>query len=629
MTHPPSTNDPSPSKEPIRCLVIQLARLGDTLQSLMALRAAKQLYPQLEIHFLARERFSSAAQRIPWIHKVITLPTDALLGPVLSGTKTDVEALGEVARWIAPLVKDPWYFVINWSFSEASSYLTGLIPARVKLGYTRRRDSSFAGADGWSHYVQAIVQGNISQNIHLTDILTTQLLTALQIHLGEALPEGNSPVTSKAFFSLTLKEQQIIPPLISSTKKWISIQLGAGKKSKTWNPKHWAKLAHYLIQRHPEYGIILLGGKEDLEREKIFKNELNSISANSDSIISLVAQTDFDIWASVVSKSDWLFSGDTAALHLASVLGTRVLNISAGPVKHSETGPYGNGHYVIHAELECQGCAHLSSQNAAEHAHSCGDDISPESVYGVWLYGFQEWIHRRQISIENHFAYLGWTQHLEKVRIYRSKIRNAHDGGGVTYEFMTSKYLRMSDWSGMVMGHVARAWYCGWVPTIGQEITRKTMSPQLIQKIRELEESGEVFSKICEQAYQTATTLNRKSASLRSDKVMGVQDREELRALGKTLLELENLIDRLAKTHAPLLAFSQMAKVMMQNLKGTHLADLGKETADYYRQINEGVTIYREWIKYTLNLAKPVALSPPNVTLLPPPSRPRDPDIFL
>jgi len=43
------------SDKPIRCLVVQFARLGDTLQSLMALRAAKQLYPNLEIHFVARE----------------------------------------------------------------------------------------------------------------------------------------------------------------------------------------------------------------------------------------------------------------------------------------------------------------------------------------------------------------------------------------------------------------------------------------------------------------------------------------------------------------------------------------------------------------------------------------------
>jgi ADP-heptose:LPS heptosyltransferase len=70
------------ANKPIRCLVIQFARLGDTIQSLMALRAAKQLYPNLEIHFIARERFAEAAKRVSWIQKVIPFPTEAILSGV-------------------------------------------------------------------------------------------------------------------------------------------------------------------------------------------------------------------------------------------------------------------------------------------------------------------------------------------------------------------------------------------------------------------------------------------------------------------------------------------------------------------------------------------------------------------
>ena len=62
MKSPQSLPKNSKDSGPIRCLVIQLARLGDTVQSLMALRAAKQLYPQLEITLLTRETFSDAAK---------------------------------------------------------------------------------------------------------------------------------------------------------------------------------------------------------------------------------------------------------------------------------------------------------------------------------------------------------------------------------------------------------------------------------------------------------------------------------------------------------------------------------------------------------------------------------------
>ena len=181
-------------QQPVRCLVIQLARLGDTLQSLMALKAAKQLYPQLEIHFLARERFASAARRVPWIEEVITLPTDDLLGPVVRGEAAERQALLGLAQWLSPLIEEPWDLLMNWSYSDASSYLTAMIPATVKLGYTRAKDQAFSCSDGWSHYMQAIVQGRVDQNIHLTDILTTQLLTALQIHVGDPVDAGDQPV---------------------------------------------------------------------------------------------------------------------------------------------------------------------------------------------------------------------------------------------------------------------------------------------------------------------------------------------------------------------------------------------------------------------------------------------------
>lgn len=596
----PSQADPKPLP-PVRCLVIQLARLGDTIQSLMALRAAKQLYPSLEIHFLARERFAVAAKRVPWIQKVISFPADQILGPILLGDKNAPESLGDLARWIAPLVKDPWDVVVNWTFSEASSYLTALIPSRVKLGYTRRRDSSFSGADGWSHFIQAIVQGKVNQNIHLTDILTTQLLTALQIHFGEPTGDGNSTVTSKTFFSLALNESELETVIQGESKSWISIQLGAGQATKAWDAENWAKLIQHILKRNPEHSIYLLGGKEDEEKANLILREVDG-DAN---VVSLVGKTGYDLWTSVVARSQWLFAADTAAIHLASVLGVRVFNISVGPVRYFETGPYGNGHYVIAPAHICEAC---NRESLHLNEHTCRTDISAEAAYATWAYAAKEWAHRRMVSLETHFSELGWSDKLNSIRIFRSRIRNSSDGGGVQYEPQLKKPLSMEEWTGMVMGHMARAWYCGWLPPIGKEITREAISPQLIQKLREISESTQVLSKICLQASQTAKALNQRGSALKSEKVMGLRDRTEIQELGKTLTELEGLMERVTNTHPPLKGFSQMSKVLMHHLQGTQLSDLGKETAESYKQLNEGIQLFKQWIQSTLDIAKPVAV---------------------
>jgi ADP-heptose:LPS heptosyltransferase len=599
------TRTAAPAK-PIRCLVIQLTRLGDTLQSLMALRAAKQLYPQLEIHFVARERFAAAAKRTPWIESVITLPTDQLLGPVLRGEREEKQALGDLARWAAPLVERPWDLVVNWSYSESSSFLAALVPARVKLGYTRNRsDMQLASTDGWSHYIQAIVQGGIHQNIHLTDVLTTQLLTALQIHHGDPANEGNAPVTSKSFFQLEIGAHDL--SWGDFTRKWIGIQLGAGSAAKTWPAASWARFARKILKNHPECSIVLLGGPEDAERSREFFRELDLRGRDARNVISLVGETDFDLWASVVGRCAWIVAGDTAAVHLASVLGTRVLNVSIGPVRWSETGPYGNGHYVISSHKPCAGCEARSHE---VHSHSCRADVTAEAVYAAWSYAASEWAHRRQTGIAEHFRAIGAESVLDadSIRVHRSRIRGSNDGGGVVYEPLIERPLSIETWLGMVNGHIARSWYCGWVPAVGTELKREMISPPLIQRLRELGEATQVLAKICEQAGRSAKELKERSSRLRSDKIMGLGERDELRALGRKLLDLDSLVDRMGKAQPPLAGFSQMSKVLMHNLKGEHLADLGAESASCYRQLGEGVAILGDWLKHTIGLARPMAV---------------------
>lgn len=577
----------------IRCLVIQLSPLGDTLQSLMALRAAKQLYPDLEIHFLAQQRFSFAAQRVPWITQVITLPAEQLVSPVKSGQNTEKEAICNIAHWITPLIDKPWDFVINWSYSQSSSFLTALIPSRIKLGYSRSNDTSFSSLDGWSDYIQAIIQGGRKQNIHLTDILTTQILTALQIHIGDPSDNGNSPVTSKDFFAIDPKKAEVLyrksTPGDLSLKKWLGIQLGSISNKTTWPIENWAMLAALILKNHPEIALVLLGEEQELERTQTFyttlQRELGQKSDLKNRVITVVGQTDFDQWASIVSRCHWIFAEDSAVIHLASVLGVRVMNLLVGAHPWLETGPYGNGHYIIENE-----------------------SISPEIAYATWSYAMSEWSHQRRTSLQQHFKELELDPLTQQLRIYRSKIRGAQDGGGVSYEPLLQTNLLLEDWGAMVMGHIARSWYCGWVPPIGQELLRSMVNPALLKELRELNESSEVLLKVCEEAKKTALGFKFKSGLLRSEKIMKLGDREELKSLGKKITELDQLIERLGKTHCTLLPFTRMSKIMMHNLKGSQLSELGNESAESYQLLVEGVAILREWIQYTLNLAKPTVV---------------------
>lgn len=572
-------------KKPIRIAVIQLARLGDTIQSLMALRAAKQLYPELEITFVCHENMSAAASRTPWIRSVHAFPTDLFLKPILHKARTPENLVPELAAWVEPLVESPWDFVMNWTFSEASSHLTALLPAKLKLGYSRTYDGTFRTLDGWSHYIQAIVQSDTRQSIHLTDILTTQLLTALQVHFGEPQDPGDATVTSKSFFQLD-RSDSISENWNHPGTKWIAIQLDPRS---SWKGIDYAKLASKILRRHDDTSIIILGERESLGIETALmhalEEEISDPEMIEDRVVSKVAQTSFDAWAKVIAGSQWLISSDNAALHLASVLGTRVLNISGKRTRFEETGPYGNGHYVLR-------------------------NSNPDAAYAVWTYASTEWQHRRELSIQSHFTNLEIGSALGDLEVYRSKIRPSESGGGVYYEPIFQRQVTLQDWFSQVLSHCARKWYCGWVPEIGQELSRTELSPDLVQSLRKLEEGSFVLDRIYLEASRVATRLHEKASKLKSEKLMKTSDREALADLGSQLQELENLIDRVGNAQEPMKPFVRLTKILLHNAEGEKISKIAESTSEAYKFLRLGTELMREWISHTLGLAKPVAVAP-------------------
>ena len=571
----------------IRVLVLQLARLGDVLQSLMALRAAHQLYPELEIHVVARPGSCEALRRVPWIAGVIPLDGTEILTPFSEGGEphlSESRAIQKAARWLSPLVSQPWDFVLDWTFSEMSSYLSSLIPATVRLGYARTEQLQGICMDDWSCYLQGVIQNSISQNIHLTDLLTTQLLTALQIKVGEPRDPGQESVTSKQFFALENAPQGWLDegPVHQKT---VAIHLGGSSPQVTWDISAWARLCREILVRHPDYRIVILGDERDRERTQTFFERLAELGAGQSRILSLVGRTGFDLWAKAIARSSWLISSDSPALHLASILGTRVLYLATEGERFQESGPYGNGHYVL---------------------RPMKGELSSESVYATWLYAATEWFHSRKESLQDHLKRVGLVE--GELQVYRSSIRGLADGGGVHYRPLVDQTLSTEDWSGMVLGQVARAWFCGWTAPTGSEISREMLSPELIHSLRGVSESFTALTKILDQAIECSSRLEKKSERLKSAHLIDVRLREELQIAGAELLELDALIERLGNVHRPVLALHRMREIFMHNIEGQSLSEVSVEGRQIYERLKVASGIYQKWIDFTLGLARPRAV---------------------
>lgn len=576
-------------RDRLKCLYIQIGDLNQIYQSLMALRAVVQLYPEMDITLLVREEYEVEVKKVPWIADVIVLPVEKILEPLFDKALDDSNAMKIAAKWLAPIVKANWDYVVNWSYTEASSFLAGLIPSKCKLGFSRGKDAELFCADDWSQYVQGVLQQSASQNIHLIDIYTTQLLTALQVNHGEPKDVGNEPVTSKNFFKVDLETNETFDWNWKFTsRKWLALHLDSKIGDEVIGLKKWKNFIRYVLRRHPDYNIVILG---KLQRETDASEFLQFILENgldAKRFLNLTGEIDFDLKVSVLSQCQWIVSARSPDIALASVLGTRVIYLDQREAQVERWGPYGNGHYMALFEDT--------------------QELSSETVYGIWSYASSEWTHQRKKSIRSHFSQLGWSDFLLEARFYRSRIRLGDEGGGVTYESLAEEQMTLAQWTSLVMGQVARSWYCGWTAPVGQEIHRDKVHSGLLKDLRELKESVTVLEKICQKAELVSRQLELKALQLKSDRVMKLSDKHEIEIVGKKLSEIDSLIERTGRVHPALSVFADMIQVMMHNAKGESLLEISQSSHKSYRKLTQGVGLMRQWLQHSLDLVRPQAV---------------------
>ncbi|WP_319781201.1 glycosyltransferase family 9 protein [Maridesulfovibrio sp.] len=100
--------------------------------------------------------------------------------------------------------------------------------------------------------------------------------------------------------------------------------------------------------------IFLLGSKGEREAGKKLLSKFPA--AVAETAVNLAGETDWAGLADVVAGLDLLITPDTGTMHLAAHMGVPVLGCFLSSAWCSETGPYGEGHTVLQADVDCSPC---------------------------------------------------------------------------------------------------------------------------------------------------------------------------------------------------------------------------------------------------------------------------------
>ena len=568
---------PTPRKK-ISLLVVQLGELEEVFRSLMALKAIKHLYPEVSIHFMSRKETSAPLKKIEWLSGIYETPT--LRTQSESEISVHNDPLTKVAGWIDQVIHLQYDLLVNWTFSNTytrmAAIVTSLIPAYIKFGDYVRNDSSLGAYDAWTMYRSAWLKDTIEQDIHQTDIITTQLLTALQIHVGDPDPSVSTTAVSSRYF---FKNSTMMIPAEWANRpkhlKWVAIDLDSVEENAI-------EFAETLLRRHPDQGIVFLGDSAAaMEKGNAIQHER---------LIPLMNRLDLDQCIHVLSQCQWVMASRSAVVDLASLLNIRVFYVVQGFPIHSfkwiEEGPYGNQHVVIQSESQ----------------------INAIALYGAWSYFASEWFHKGNLKIEAHFENLEISAELQAVQVYKSRIRAPEEGGGVCYEKIVSTPYCFEAWMVRVRGQMARAWFCGWLPSVESEVAKIQLNPELIKRVRSIQESVAVFIKLSQEGKMISKELRVHAEGIQSTYLMKLEDREIIETHGKKLLEVEALMSRVIQVEPELRAVLKWYQQMMSNLQGDTITAMAIETASIFDLVLEGVELISMYAQKTLSLARPKAV---------------------
>jgi ADP-heptose:LPS heptosyltransferase len=315
-----------------RALVVQMARLGDLIQSIPAITAMKTADPSLILDLLCPAPLASVGRMIPDIAGVLEWDGAAWgRGAQEADAELRFEHVREAERRMCALATQPY----------ECAYVLNQHPRALLAGALLARDSKSPRLDGplgerlspWASYVRDVALTRRSRRVHLADAFCG---------LCGIYPPGKSP-------AIRLSQDPLpagLEPIGKQGGPWIALIVGAGAAERLVPLDVWRGVIARFLEASPDGRVVLLG--QERERGRYLQDLLPSSMLGR--VWDVTGRTTLPELAKIVARCHTVVGADTGPLHLAAAAGVRVIGWYFAHARVHETGPYGTGHLIWQAE---------------------------------------------------------------------------------------------------------------------------------------------------------------------------------------------------------------------------------------------------------------------------------------
>jgi len=333
----------------MRLLVIRTSAMGDVALVAPVLEAIRLQYSEIEVVLLTRSAFKSFFTSSKWLSTFtpdLKKQHKGFLG--ILRLFRDVRKTGrfdciidlhdvlrsKILRWLFRLSGVPVY-VINKGRIEKKSVIQGKIKSPLKHSVERYRD-----------------------------------------------------VFAEAGFPLIMTEGPWVFPSPEALKKTGSMSGATGElligvapyakhKLKVWPEEYLIRLLGMISDKH-KTKFWLFGGFEEMERLTVFQSRI------PDSF-NVVGKLSLDEELALMSKLDLMIAMDSSNMHMAAMVGTKVISIWGGTDPLTGFGawmqPANFSISIPNTELTCRPCTIYGKGECRRGDFACMNWLTPENVY--------------------------------------------------------------------------------------------------------------------------------------------------------------------------------------------------------------------------------------------------------
>jgi ADP-heptose:LPS heptosyltransferase len=309
----------------IKFLVIRFSSIGDIVLTTPLIRCLKNQVEGAEIIYLTKSEFASILQSNPYISKVITLE----------------RSLSETIRL---LKKENVDYIIDLHRNMRSFRVKSSLR---RLSYSLNKIN-----------IRKWVLVNFKKNILPAEHIVDRYLKTARIFSVEN--------DNKGLDYFIPGEDEIDPGKINQgiKKPFMIVAVGGGHTTKQIPIEKIKQICHDI-----NVDIVLLGGKEDMNKAAVIEADLSSKQLHN-----LTGKLSINQSASLIRQSSLVVTPDTGIMHIAAAFKKNILSVWGNTIPEFGMYPYQPGEYSEIFEvagLSCRPCSKIGFQNCPKKHFRC------------------------------------------------------------------------------------------------------------------------------------------------------------------------------------------------------------------------------------------------------------------